>query len=35
MANCEFVNNKGTFKLKNPENNSCLYFLIANEAGGV
>ena len=33
MANYEFVNNKGTFKLKNPENNSYLYFPLANEAG--
>lgn len=33
MANCKFVNNKGTFKLKNPENNSYLYFPLANEAG--
>ncbi|EHI97831.1 cellobiose phosphorylase-like protein [Clostridium sp. DL-VIII] len=33
MANCKFINNKGTFKLKNPENNSYLYFPLANEAG--
>lgn len=33
MANYEFVNNKGTFKLKSPENNSYLYFPLANEAG--
>lgn len=33
MANFEFLNNKGTFKLKNPENNSYLYFPLANEAG--
>ncbi|MDR3594900.1 GH36-type glycosyl hydrolase domain-containing protein [Clostridium sp.] len=33
MANCEFVNNKGMFKLKNPENNSYMYFPLANEAG--
>ncbi|WP_347707972.1 hypothetical protein [Clostridium sp. C2-6-12] len=33
MTKCEFLNNKGTFKLKNPENNSYLYFPIANEAG--
>ncbi|BCZ47760.1 hypothetical protein psyc5s11_38270 [Clostridium gelidum] len=33
MANCEFINNKGNFKLKNPENNSYMYFPIANEAG--
>ena len=33
MANYEFVNNKGTFKLNNPENNSYLYFPLANEAG--
>ncbi|WP_270566574.1 GH36-type glycosyl hydrolase domain-containing protein [Clostridium beijerinckii] len=33
MANCKFVNNKGTFKLENPENNSYLYFPLANEVG--
>jgi len=33
MANYKFVNNKGTFKLKNPENNSYMYFPLANEAG--
>jgi len=33
MANYEFLNNKGNFRLKNPENNSYMYFPIANEAG--
>src|SRR5471030_479275 len=33
MENYEFLNNKGNFKLKNPENNSYMYFPIANEAG--
>ena len=33
MANLKFLNNKGAFKLKNPENNSYMYFPIANEAG--
>lgn len=33
MASCEFLDNKGTFKLKNPENNSYLYFPLANENG--
>lgn len=33
MTNCKFLNNKGTFKLKNPENNSYMYFPLANEVG--
>lgn len=33
MANYEFLNDKGNFKLKSPENNSYLYFPIANEGG--
>ncbi|EKQ57683.1 MULTISPECIES: cellobiose phosphorylase [unclassified Clostridium] len=33
MANYEFLNSKGTFRLKNPENNSYMYFPLANEAG--
>ena len=33
MINCKFIDNKGTFKLKNPESNSYMYFPLANEAG--
>ncbi len=33
MTNCKFVNEKGAFKLKSPENNSYMYFPLANEAG--
>ena len=33
MTNCKFLNNKGTFKINNPENNSYMYFPLANEAG--
>jgi cellobiose phosphorylase len=33
MVNYKFIDDKGTFKLKNPEQNSYLYFPLANEAG--
>jgi len=33
MSNCKFVDDKGTFKLENPENNSYMYFPLANEVG--
>ena len=33
MRNCKFLNNKGTFKLKNPESSSYMYFPLANEVG--
>jgi cellobiose phosphorylase len=33
MTNYKFVDNKGTFKLKDPENSSYMYFPLANEAG--
>jgi len=33
MASYEFLNSKGIFRLKSPENNSYMYFPLANEAG--
>ncbi|MGN0142093.1 MAG: GH36-type glycosyl hydrolase domain-containing protein [Roseburia sp.] len=33
MENYDFLDDRGTFTLKNPENYSCLYFPIAGEAG--
>ena len=33
MSGYEFVDNKGTFRLKQPEKNSYSYFPLANEAG--
>lgn len=33
MSNYKFIDDKGTFKLKSPENNSYMYFPLANEVG--